>query len=214
MFASPTNANQDTQNKLNILFQQFNLLKNEVEIIKEENKKLKEKVESLETIGTEAKTLKKDVLFLVQFLHGYGLNPECNKFLKQNMKQTIETWFNNRFKDILPTNEEEEKKDEDDNDETIIRTIQRTPIKETNKLFSPLFGNEEKNIFSQSEPSFVGTDTIPTFVNEIPFPSYEKPPSLHDFPFPVHQVNGGQHDMFKRRQDSTMNTANQFRTYR
>jgi hypothetical protein len=135
------------------------------------------------------------------------------------MKQTVEIWFNNRFKDILPldglpTTEEEKEEEEEKKDETISRTIQRTPIKETNKLFSPLFGNEEKNIFSQSEPSFVGTDTIPTFVNEIPFPSYEKPPSLNDFPFPVHQVNGGQPDMFKRRHDSTANIANQFRTYR
>jgi hypothetical protein len=143
------------------------------------------------------------------------------------MKQTIETWFNHRFKDILPldgvpsstydvlsTDEEEEEKNDE---EKITKTVQPMSTQETNKLFSPLFDSKEKSIYSQSEPSFVGTDTIPTFVNEIPFPSYDKPPSLGDFPFPVHQVNGGQPDMFKRRQDSNAhansNIATQFRTY-
>jgi len=87
--------------------EELDFLKNENVLLRKEveftNMKLNSITETFDQdIFSELKRLKKDVFYLIQFLHGYGLRPKCNITLggSEVIKQSIEYWFNKRFGNI------------------------------------------------------------------------------------------------------------------
>jgi hypothetical protein len=90
---TPPPVTVDIKNVNIQLIGEINKIKKELEHIQRTSQI---KVQHLEK---ETESLKKDILYLIQFLHGYGLRVQCNQLNDGGpvMKENIEDWFNAKY---------------------------------------------------------------------------------------------------------------------
>jgi hypothetical protein len=90
---TPSPVTVDIKNVNIQLIGEINKIKKELEHIQRTSQI---KVQHLEK---ETESLKKDILYLIQFLHGYGLRVQCNQLNDGGpvMKENIEDWFNAKY---------------------------------------------------------------------------------------------------------------------